>query len=29
MDGGADVVSVAQMGEEGDDAALRLPALHA
>ena len=25
MDGGADVVSVAQMGEEGDDAALRLP----
>src|SRR5262249_57332251 len=25
MDGAADVVSVAQMGEEGDDAALRLP----
>ena len=25
MDGGADVVSVAQMGEEGDDAALRVP----
>jgi cell division protein FtsA len=25
MDGGADVVAVAQMGEEGDDAALRLP----
>jgi cell division protein FtsA len=25
MDGGADVVAVAQMGEEGDDSALRLP----
>jgi len=25
MDGGADVISVAQMGEDGDDAALRLP----
>jgi len=25
MDGGADVVSIAQMGEDGDDAALRLP----
>ena len=25
MDGGADVISVAQMGESGDDAALRLP----
>src|ERR1700749_3052165 len=25
MDGSADVVAVAQMGEEGDDAALRLP----
>jgi len=25
MDGGADVVSVAQMGEEGEDSALRLP----
>jgi cell division protein FtsA len=25
MDGGADVVSVAQMGEEGDDTALRVP----
>lgn len=25
MDGGADVVSVAQLGEEGDDTALRLP----
>ena len=25
MDGGADVVAVAQMGEEGDDAALRVP----
>jgi cell division protein FtsA len=25
MDGGADVVSVAQMGEDGDDSALRLP----
>src|SRR5215813_1484004 len=25
MDGGADVVSVAQMGEQGDDSALRLP----
>src|ERR1700744_5634760 len=25
MDGGADVVSVAQMGEEGDDSALRIP----
>ena len=25
MDGGADVVAVAQMGEEGDDTALRVP----
>lgn len=25
MDGGADVISVAQMGEDGEDAALRLP----
>jgi cell division protein FtsA len=25
MDGGADVVSIAQMGEDGDDSALRLP----